>query len=89
MNDREFHEEQKRRELEYEESLQVRELRRRRAKDALKWPLSHKIVAGLVIACLALTAFAQTYHLGHRNGYAVGWSDGHCGIGLDCEAGQE
>lgn len=28
------------------------------------------------------------YRVGHISGYDTGWSDAHCGPGLNCEAGQ-
>jgi hypothetical protein len=46
-----------------------------------------------LIAVIVFWVFIAGVQLGIRHGrdlgYSQGWSDAHCGKGLDCEAGQE
>lgn len=47
-----------------------------------------KIIIGVLVGLVMTTGFVA-YKSGMHTGYASGWSDAHCGKGLDCEAGQE
>lgn len=43
----------------------------------------------IVAAFIAALAIVLAFHAGLRIGYNQGWSDAHCGVGNQCEGGQE
>lgn len=43
----------------------------------------------LAFAFIAAISIASAFHMGLRIGYNQGWSDAHCGVGNQCESGQE
>jgi hypothetical protein len=50
---------------------------------------TQRVLVGMIVTLVVLCVGAQVYRAGENRGYQQGWSDAGCGVGKDCEAGQE
>ena len=53
------------------------------------WYRTDRLFYALLAAGLVFLSGVQAYKAGEKSGYSDGWRDANCGVGNDCEGGQE